>query len=409
MGSELKSMDRRNELNGPGAVLVPEPYLNVHRDRIYNPLTNRTILPEDRGYAELRAMATVNSSPDSLPHDLKQLLKEEGWIIPHNDDAELSKRFYLKFVTIEAQTVCNQSCYFCPVSINPREEYYMPIELYEDILSQVSAYRDTIELVFMINYNEPTIDKRFVDQVRLIKKHGLPPGVNTNATGLTPSRSDEILDMGGLGYLSVNLSTMDRSRYKEDRKGDHIGAVIRNLDYIKDKKIAEYMDIAVLGMGDEDHIHSFREVAEHFSDSYFNVKFSRLTNRAGYLNLGMKTNNPHKELRGCSLLGSRPIQHLHINPKGECFLCCQDYNNTYRVGDLNKQTVDEVLTSPELAKMRRWVYGVEEAPQDFICRGCRDALTPENSRRFSQLPASLIDKSLSLLRQVAQDMLGPGR
>ena len=26
--------------------------------------------------------------------------------------------------------------------------------------------------------------------------------------------------------------------------------------------------------------------------------------------------------------------------------------------------------SAEVAKLRRWVYGIEEAPADFICRNC---------------------------------------
>jgi hypothetical protein len=29
-----------------------------------------------------------------------------------------------------------------------------------------------------------------------------------------------------------------------------------------------------------------------------------------------------------------------------------------------------VLAGEEMAKMRRWTYGVEEAPDDFICRTC---------------------------------------
>jgi hypothetical protein len=28
--------------------------------------------------------------------------------------------------------------------------------------------------------------------------------------------------------------------------------------------------------------------------------------------------------------------------------------------------------------MRRWIYGVEEAPANFICRGCTFALTRRN-------------------------------
>ena len=28
------------------------------------------------------------------------------------------------------------------------------------------------------------------------------------------------------------------------------------------------------------------------------------------------------------------------------------------------------IAGDELAKMRRWIYGIEEAPADFMCRDC---------------------------------------
>ena len=81
------------------------------------------------------------------------------------------------------------------------------------------------------------------------------------------------------------------------------------------------------------------------------------------------------KLRGCQVVGSRPLQHLHISPYGQCVLCSEDYDHNYVVGDLRNQTVEEVLTGPEIAQLRRWVYGHEEAPDDFICRSCIFALT----------------------------------
>ena len=91
----------------------------------------------------------------------------------------------------------------------------MPTELYERIVGELAAWRDTIEAVFMINYNEPTVDKRFVEQVRAIRAAGLPPAVLTNGTGLTPERIDALVEMGGLRFLSINLSTLDRERYQQ--------------------------------------------------------------------------------------------------------------------------------------------------------------------------------------------------
>ena len=97
--------------------------------------------------------------------------------------------------------------------------------------------------------------------------------------------------------------------------------------------------------------------------------------RAGYLEVGLKPAEPHRRLRGCMVVGSRPLQHLHISPYGQCVLCSEDYDHHYVVGELGKHTLEEVLTGPELARLRRWVYGIEEAPDDFICRGCVFALT----------------------------------
>jgi len=97
--------------------------------------------------------------------------------------------------------------------------------------------------------------------------------------------------------------------------------------------------------------------------------------RAGWLDVGLKAATHGRPLAGCDNVGSRPLQHLHITPRGACILCCEDYDEKYVVGDLTKQSIDEVLRGDELAKMRRWVYGLEEAPADFMCRSCVFART----------------------------------
>jgi hypothetical protein len=57
-------------------------------------------------------------------------------------------------------------------------------------------------------------------------------------------------------------------------------------------------------------------------------------------------------------------------PDAKCVLCCQDYHSKYVIGDLNEQSLDEVLTGPAVARLRRQAYGLEDAPDDFICRHC---------------------------------------
>jgi pyruvate-formate lyase-activating enzyme len=353
--------------------LKVNPFLHLGLDRIYNPLTDRAVVAGEPGYLALRELLAGNRELAAVEEGERAELAAAGWLLPAAEDP--SARFLLKYVSLEAHTVCNQSCYFCPVSVAPRESYFMPTELYERIVQELSAYRDTIEGVFMISYNEPTLDKRFVEQARTIRAAGLPPAVLTNGTGLTPARADALVEMGGLRFLSINISTLDGEKYLADRGGNHLPLVLRNLDYCKDLPVAEQMDMVVLGTGDQRHRDDYRQIQERFAGSRFNVKYFEVNNRAGYLRIGHSAPAQARRLRGCDHMGSRPLQHLHINPRGLCILCCQDYRESEVVGDLNVASVDEVLRGPGLARMRRWIYGLDEAPADFICRSCKFALT----------------------------------
>lgn len=354
------------------AALVTDPYLHFGPDRVYNPLTDRTLQTAEVGYEALCQLAAGAVGLHEVGDALVGHLRDAGWLV--DSVADLDGRFYLKYVSLEAHTVCNQACYFCPVSIDPRKSYFMPNEKYEDILRQLSEFRSTLELLSMIHYNEPTIDPWFVERVRMIKSYGLRPAVLSNASGLTPAKTDALLELGGLEFFSVNLSTLDRERYRRDRGADHLSQVLRNLDYACDKPFSKTMDMVVLGTGDETHKRDFEAIQERYGKSLFNVKYFEVNDRAGHLEVGIKVEESKKKLAGCELVGSRPLQHLHITPHAKCVLCCQDYHASYVVGDLNEKSVREVLTGPAMKLMRRWAYGRDEAPDDFICRNCEFAL-----------------------------------
>ena len=352
---------------------VVHPMLHVDDERLYHPLTDRSLVPGDDAYRSVRELVDGRLGVGDVEPGRLASLRQDGWVIDAGHDP--SREHLLKVVSLEAHTVCNQACFFCPVSVAPREAHFMPTELYEEIVGQLGAYRDTIDAVFMISYNEPTVDRRFLDQVRAIRAAGLPPAVLTNGSGLTPQRIDALVEMGGLRYLSINLSTVDRERYRSTRGGDHLATVLRNLEHAKDLPVSEQMEIVVLGTGDEAHREDFAALQQRFAGSRFTVKSYEVMDRAGYLQIGNAVApSDGRKLCGCDNVGSRPLQHLHITPHGRCVLCCEDYDEKYVVGDLTRQSVAEVLEGPAMALMRRWIYGIEEAPDDFICNRCVFAL-----------------------------------
>lgn len=351
-----------------------EPFLHFGVERIYNPLTDRFLGRAEAGFDSLVALREGRLPVSDFDPALLETLIADYWLIDCPESG-VGQRFRLKYVSFEANSACNQGCYFCPVSTDPRPDHTMSLELYEEIVRQLSRHGSTIEAVSMVHYNEPTVDRWFLERVSILMRYGLKVALLTNGTGLTPKRIDALLEMGGLHYLSVNLSTLDRDQYAKDRRADHLEKVLENLDALAGRQIANVMDLVVLGRGDKAHQAAFTEIKARFADSPFEIKEYEVMDRAGNLPLGLKPSSPHRRLCGCEQTGSRPVQWIHITPHGTCVLCCQDYDEQYVIGDLRQQCLDEVLSGSRMAALRRWVYGLDQAPDDFICRHCVYAVT----------------------------------
>ena len=335
--------------------LIVEPYLHAANGRLYNPLTDRSMGSRDPGFSKL--------SEGRLPGPRHRgRLLREGWLVEANTG--LHARFRLKYVSLEGQTTCNQRCSFCPVSLGPRDEHVMDLDLYERIASQLVDFPH-LEGVFMNHYNEPTVNRDFLEHVRILNEHSLPIALLTNATGLSPKRCEAVMERGGVAYLCVNLSTVDREEYAAERSRDHLPMVLKHLDHIATHPVAPRMEIVVLGATE-----SYERVREHFDGTPFVVRDAEKMDRAGAMSEGLSLAAPIRNLGGCMQTGSRPLQHLHVNAYADCILCCQDYRGGYVAGNLAHQTVREVLEGAEMARLRRWTYGLEEAPDDFICRKC---------------------------------------
>ncbi len=355
---------------------MASPYLHLHDHVVLNPHTGLGVAANDPAFDELKRLIKGRITLEDLDQVQKRLA-DDRWLIRETED--LSTSYRLRYVSLETHTVCTQRCSFCPVSIAPRNRHYMPTELFTRLVREIAEFRETIEAVTLNNYNEPTADRRFTEQVRIMLEHALPVAVLSNGSTFTPDKVDALVEMGPITYLSVNISSLDRERYAAERQRDHLPKVLEHLDYMKDRLVAETMDLIVLGHGDEQHQADAKALRQRFAGSRFKVRDFEIMDRAGYLPIGRKPDKPFERLRGCNNTGSRPIEHLHINPKGQCLLCCEDYDEHHKVGDLTVQTIHDVMSGEEMAQLRRMVYGVDDAPNDFICRKCVFALA-ENGK-----------------------------
>lgn len=366
--SETSSSASRNA----SAVAEPEtvsPYLHNRGRVLYNPATGASIRKDSEEY---RALSRVR---EGLPADagpaILEHLRAARFLIEDLDTE--TRRSHLLFLSLETCTSCNHRCPFCPVSVDPREREVMSQELFESIVDQTVAAGGKDVVVFLSNYNEPTVDPLFEERCRALFDRGLAVSILTNASHFGPERAQRLEEAGRFRYIGINLPTLDPERYEKLHGTRDLARVVANIEAMRARELASEAAIVVLGEEDERHRQDTAAIREKFEPLGWQVKPFRIRSRPAS---GTFVPEPpaRKILKGCELMGSRPFEHLHVTATAKAVLCCQDYYEKLTIGDLKTQSVAEVLGGDVMARLRRWTYGVEEAPADFLCRRCEFAI-----------------------------------
>ena len=349
----------------------PTPYLHDRGTEVYNPLTGASLAKDGPAYAALRRIEAGEDPAAAADPALLAHLRSARFLI--EDVFAESRRTHLLYVSLETCTSCNHRCPFCPVSVDPRDKEVMSQELFTSLVDQIVAAAGRDVVVFLSNYNEPTVDPLFEERCRVLFDRALPVSILTNASHLDPERAARIEAMGRFRYVGINLPTLDPERYEKLHGTKDLARVVANVDALRARRLAEETAIVVLGDEDEAHRRDVAAIRERFAPKGWDVRPFKIRSRPSS-GTYMPEPPPKKRLRGCELMGSRPFEHLHVTATAKAVLCCQDYYEHLTVGDLKRETVAGLLAGDTMARLRRWTYGVEEAPADFLCRRCEFAL-----------------------------------
>jgi MoaA/NifB/PqqE/SkfB family radical SAM enzyme len=336
---------------------------------VYNPISGVS-LPKDG--PEIEALSRISAGSEAaVDPAILEHLRAARFLI-EDVDAE-ARRTHLLYVSLETCTSCNHRCPFCPVSVDPREKEVMSQDLFESLVDQVVEVGGSGVVIFLSNYNEPTVDPLFEDRCRVLFERKLPVSILTNASHFTPDRSARLEAMGRFRYIGINLPTLVPERYFQLHGTRDLARVLANIDAMRARSLAEETAIVVLGEEDDAHRKDVEDITARFAPKGWRIKPFKIRSRPSS---GTFVPEPpaKKKLRGCELMGSRPFEHLHVTATAKAVLCCQDYYERLTLGDLRTQTVAELLGGDTMARLRKWTYGVEEAPDDFLCRRCEFAL-----------------------------------
>lgn len=232
---------------------------------------------------------------------------------------------FFEKIEIETTTYCNRLCTYCPNSIFSRgikkNEKRMDEKLYKKIIQELKELNYS-GIVSPHGYGEPLLDDRI--------------------TGFIQYTKDE------LPFSKIKLFT----------NGDF-------LDYNKYRELADAgVDFFEITQHGEKPNQKIMDILERISTKEKKkISYSVLKEKHEIINRGGILKIKSLNRRRCPVMGL-----LAINYSGDLLICCNDYNNSIKLGNINNMKLIDIWNSKKFKKIR---YELRKGKRPtIICKKC---------------------------------------
>ena len=286
-----------------------------------------------------------------------------------------------QYLEIQTQTLCNAHCSICPYTGVENEVYegknlIMPMETITKIINEAANYKQYVKRVIPYLNNEPTLDKRLVDILRLIKSKGFFVELSTNGVGLNQKLSFEIINEKLVDNLRISFFGGTKETYNSTMTRMDFGTSYKRIKNFCDLNNAKEKPIdleIVYVLNPKDNAeYETRNLKELFPEE--NIHLFGYLDRAG--NNKEKNKTIYQDcltgtftLNGCSL--HRPDERVCIVNNGDVVLCSQDWRRQIIVGNVNDTSLFNIWNGESFEKVRQKVHGKIRAEKDFLCHSCK--------------------------------------
>jgi MoaA/NifB/PqqE/SkfB family radical SAM enzyme len=272
---------------------------------------------------------------------------------------------------VEFQTLstCNARCVFCPHSLSPELIPHGRMEdgLIHKIVDECS--RHYVGRISPYLTNEPLMDRRMPDILRLIRKKVhffTKTKINTNAALLTEEVSRKLLE-SGLSQLWFSVNGYSPETYKASMNLDFTTSM-RNIDVflaLKKKMRRRRPSVRVVTLYTQLVKHELEGAARYWAERGVCFTGHHMDNRAGEDVAKISPREaPFK--RDCDLF----LKQAYIVENGDMILCCHDWRQSVVLGNVAEKSIRDVWNSSTFLD-RIYEYLAGDFTNIEICRNCR--------------------------------------
>lgn len=266
---------------------------------------------------------------------------------------------------VEITNVCNLRCSFCPGT--KREKRFMSVQEFETIAGKLREVTDYLYLHVM---GEPLLHPALGDMIHIADGLGFRVCLTTNGT-LLGDRGEELLAAKGLHKMSVSLHSF------EGNDGGDMSGYLETV-WAFAEKAAKQGVICALRLWNQGGANTRNGEIETFLAEKCGVDVKTLpTDGSGNRRLGenlfLETakkfdwpvlDGAERGTKFC--YGLR--QQIAVLCDGTVVPCCLDGQGTIALGNLLRDDLDDILSSPRAAAIREGF--ARRQPNEELCRRC---------------------------------------
>lgn len=241
-------------------------------------------------------------------------------------------------IAVETGAKCNRTCSFCPVSVAPRDDEWMPMEMIEKIVDDLVKL-DYKKRVALYSYNEPMRDERLIEIIKLFRRRLPRTCIMINTNGDYIKTTDDIANLyhAGLNQMQINIYNAADGSGNEER-------INRGVEKCKERyEMMKGLVDSITWLDQEESLYQyigpnkwacqvvpkwgFQPTTDHDNHQPNHLhgisKRHHIANRAGNIPDFM----PPLE-RSYDKMCIRPFRTITVNWRGDAFLCCNAYTRS---------------------------------------------------------------------------------